>query len=206
MNTGLILFCGCVLLYTFILIFSHYKFPFAPIQYSISANNFEELKLQIEKELLNNYFKSGSEKLYENMGTVYGYSMKGFMHSEDIYLINMAMNINEDGGYKSIKNLNHEILATYPPIFRTRGDGTIFIYCFDYISEEIVTSVTSNWRFLVTKRSNAFDYPLFISFDTKTAYSINFNNKPPKDDLSKVVSHSWNKQFKPISSLFEQKF
>ena len=201
MNAGLILFCGCVLLYTFILIFSHYKFPFAPIQYSISANNFEELKLQIEKELLNNYFKSGSEKLYENMGTVYGYSMKGFMHSEDIYLINMAMNINENGGYKSIKNLNHEILATYPPIFRTRGDGTIFIYCFDYISEEIVTSVTSNRSFSAMPRSSGmFDFPLFVSFYTKTAHSINFNNEPPR-----MISHSWNKQFKSVSSIFEQK-
>ena len=115
MNAGLILFCGCVLLYTFILIFSHYKFPFSPIQYSISANNFEDLKLHIEKELLNNYFKSGSEKLYEDTGTGYGYSMRqAFMRNEDFYLINMTMQLNENG-YKSIKSLNREILSTYPP-------------------------------------------------------------------------------------------
>ena len=200
MSAGLIYFCIMAILLSFLAILSTHKFPFSPIQYSISANNFEVLKVQIEEKLLNNYFKSGSEKLYEDMGTVYGYSMRGFMRSEDFYLINMTMQLNENG-YKSIKSLNREILSIYPPVFITRATNTIFMYCFDCIHEEEVASITPSWSFSVMPRSsNTFDFPPFVSFYTKNAYSINFNNEP-----TKMISHSWNKQFELISSIFEQK-
>ena len=204
MSDFLVVFCGFILLSLLLLIggrLETYKFPFAPIQYSISVNNFEELKVQIEKELLNNYFKKETEKHYEDMGTVYGYTMKAFMQHKDFYLINMNMQISKDDD-KAIKKFEREILATYTPFFRRASSANnIFIYCFDYISEDIVASITPGWSFYAGYRSTGmFDFPLFVSFYTKTAYSLNFNNERPT-----MISHSWDKHFELISSVFEQK-